>query len=459
MKKLINNEVVQKIIIAIASLVLIYLLISIYFTNHFFFHTVINGVDLSLKSYKASEQIINNYINDYELQIIERDGDTEIITGREIGMHYNKNNSISKIYHMQRPFLWIGSFFKDYKYFVTDLYMYNKADLVKKINGLSCLQKKVIEAKNVDFRYSNGSYEIIKEEMGNKINKYKLSEAIKIHMLKGKTIVNLEENQCYETPKYTINSAKTLKTRNLLELYISTKITYQFGSKSEILDGTIISRWLSVDANLDVIISKAAIKKYIKELSKKYDTVGTVRNFKTSNGKIVEVKGGLYGWKMNQEEEAKALLEYIKLGQVVEKEPAYIQTALSRDGDEIGNTYVEINITRQHLWFYKDGKLIVEGPVVTGNPNRGNSTALGIYMLNYKQNGATLKGPGYEAKVTYWMPFYGNMGIHDASWRYSFGGEIYKSRGTHGCVNAPYYLAKTIYENIKVGVPVICYEE
>ena len=58
-------------------------------------------------------------------------------------------------------------------------------------------------------------------------------------------------------------------------------------------------------------------------------------------------------------------------------------------------------------------------------------------MLNYKQKGATLKGPNYEAEVTYWMPFNGNIGIHDASWRYSFGGEIYKRNGTHGCVNAP----------------------
>jgi lipoprotein-anchoring transpeptidase ErfK/SrfK len=97
--------------------------------------------------------------------------------------------------------------------------------------------------------------------------------------------------------------------------------------------------------------------------------------------------------------------------------------------------------------------------VVTGNPNRGNSTVRGAYMVNYKQKGATLSGPGYEVKVSYWLPFYGNMGIHDATWRSSFGGEIYKSRGTHGCVNAPFYLAKTIFENIEEGIPVIVYED
>jgi len=104
-------------------------------------------------------------------------------------------------------------------------------------------------------------------------------------------------------------------------------------------------------------------------------------------------------------------------------------------------------------------KLITQGPVVTGNPNRGRSTKLGVYMLNYKETGSTLRGPDNEAPVTYWMPFNGNIGIHDASWRYSFGGEIYKSNGSHGCINAPKYLAKAIYDKIEEGTPIICYEE
>ena len=113
---------------------------------------------------------------------------------------------------------------------------------------------------------------------------------------------------------------------------------------------------------------KKQLLEYVQELSKKYDTVGIARNIKTSIGKIVEVKGGFYGWKINCDAETKALLENIKLGEVLQKEPIYTQKALSRDKDDIGNTYVEINITRQHLWFYKDGKLITQGPVVTGNP-------------------------------------------------------------------------------------------
>lgn len=259
--------------------------------------------------------------------------------------------------------------------------------------------------------------------------------------------------------KYTLTSVKTHKTKELLNKYVSTNITYVFGTKKEMLDGNLIHKWLSVDDSLDVEINKAAIMKYVNGLSKKYDTVGITRNFQSSVGKTVEVKGGLYGWKINQDAETKELLENINHGLILTKEPVYTQKAFSRDGNEIGNTYVEINITRQHIWFYKDGKLIIHGPVVTGNPNRGNSTVVGAYMLNYKQRDTVLTGPGYAADVKYWMPFYGNIGVHDASWRHSFGGEIYKRKGTHGCVNAPVYLAKIIFEHIEEGVPIISYEE
>ena len=211
--------------------------------------------------------------------------------------------------------------------------------------------------------------------------------------------------------------------------------------------------------NLDVKINRKAINDYIKWLAHKYDTVGARRKFAASTGKTVEVEGGLYGWKIDQDSEAKALIENILQADKIEKEPVYAQKAFSRGENDIGDTYIEINITRQHLWFYKDGKLIAQGSVVTGNPAKGYDTVTGTYFIEYKEKDSVLSGPGYDAKVKYWMPFFGNMGLHDASWRSAFGGEIYKRNGTHGCVNAPRYLAKRIFESIEEGVPVIIYEE
>ena len=136
-----------------------------------------------------------------------------------------------------------------------------------------------------------------------------------------------------------------------------------------------------------------------------------------------------------------------------------MQTALVNHENDIGNTYVEINLTNQYLWFYKRGKIITQGDVVTGNVSRGNATPQGTYTLNYKQKNATLRGDNYNSDVKYWMPFNMNIGIHDASWRSSFGGNIYQISGSHGCVNAPEYLAKKIFENIEPGTPIICYKD
>lgn len=464
-KKLFKSQAIGKSIIIIVPSVLIYLLISLYFVNHFFFYTIINGVDVSLKSHNDVNNTIRSYIEDYELQLIERDGEIEEIRGQDLGVLYNEKNSISEICKKQSSFKWISSLFKDQEYYLEDIFLYDKENLENKINKLNCLNKEIIEPQNASFKYSNGSYEVVSEVYGNKIHRDKLKKAIEKSILEGKTKLDLDKNFCYENPKYTLSSDKTIETKNLLNKYISTKITYIFGSKDEILDESIINEWLSVDDKLEVVINESAVKEYVQGLSKKYDTVGIPRKIKTSINKIVEVKGGFYGWKINCSAETKALLENIKLGELLQKEPIYTQKALYRDEDEIGTTddigktYVEINITRQHLWFYKDGKLITQGPIVTGNPSKGNSTNLGVYMLNYKQKEATLRGHNYESGVTYWMPFNGNIGIHDASWRYSFGGDIYKRNGTHGCVNAPLYLAKTIFNNIEDGTPIICYEE
>ncbi|GAA0107704.1 peptidoglycan binding domain-containing protein [Clostridium tertium] len=459
LKEIFKNKITGNIIIIVTAIIFTYLLIAIFFTNHFFFNTEINGINLSLKSYEEAPDILKKSINDYKLQIIERDGKIEEILGKDIGLQYNEKNSISNVQDRQASLKWIVGLIKKQNYNIGDLVDYNNENLNNKIKELDCLNKDIIEPKNVGFKYLNGSYELIEEVYGNKVKEEKLYEAIENSILNGEVKIDLNEKFCYENPEYTVDSEKAMITKDILNKYISTKITYLFGDKSEVLDGSRINEWLSVDDNLEVIINEKSVKDYVLELSAKYNTVGIARNFKSSTGKMVEVKGGYYGWKINYVAETKMLLENIKLGAILEKEPIYTQKGLNRDEDDIGDTYVEINLTSQHLWFYKNGKLITQGDVVTGDPGKGYSTKLGTYMLNYKQKEATLRGPNYEAKVTYWMPFNGNIGIHDASWRYSFGGKIYKGNGTHGCVNSPSYLAKTIFENIDEGTPVICYEE
>ena len=195
---------------------------------------------------------------------------------------------------------------------------------------------------------------------------------------------------------------------------------------------------------------------YVKSLASKYNTAYKKRSFATSYGQNVEVSG-FYGWRINQSEETRELMGILEAGESVTREPVYLQTAASHDVPDYGSTYAEVNLTAQHLIFYKDGQKVMESDFVSGNVSRGHTTPPGIFSITYKQRDAVLKGEGYASPVKFWMPFNGGIGFHDASWRSSFGGSIYKSGGSHGCVNMPYDKAKELFENVYAGMPVICY--
>ena len=117
---------------------------------------------------------------------------------------------------------------------------------------------------------------------------------------------------------------------------------------------------------------------------------------------------------------------------------------------------MEIDIPKQRMWFYKNGTLLVDTPVVTGNKGTAD-TPKGYFSVYSRARNTYLTGPGYSSFVQYWMAFSGGCGIHDASWRSTFGGNIYTYNGSHGCVNTPTAAVTKIYNNSAIGTPVIIY--
>lgn len=234
-------------------------------------------------------------------------------------------------------------------------------------------------------------------------------------------------------------------------------ITYQFGDQSEVLDNDRILSWLKEQEDGSVAIDEQQAKAFVKELAEKYDTAYTTRTFHTTGGRDIQIAQGDYGWRIDQEAETKHLLELLAAKQSATCEPIYAQTAAVHSKNDWGTTYVEVSLTDQYLWLYKDGHCILESYFVSGNPTRGHATPKGIYGLTYKTRDATLSGEGYDSKVKYWMPFNRNVGLHDAPWRKTFGGQIYKNNGSHGCINLPPANAAKIYENVDKNTPVIVY--
>jgi lipoprotein-anchoring transpeptidase ErfK/SrfK len=174
-------------------------------------------------------------------------------------------------------------------------------------------------------------------------------------------------------------------------------------------------------------------------------------------GDTVKIGGGDYGWVIDKEKEKAQIYEDLAQGGAITREPVYNQTAIQYGPDDIGPTYIEIDYTNQHLWYYKEGELVLDTDIVSGNINKNNGSPDGVYKIVYKERNATLVGEGYSSPVDYFMPFAYNVGIHDASWRSQFGGTIYKTSGSHGCINAPAEIAKELFEQVEVGTPVIAY--
>ena len=234
-------------------------------------------------------------------------------------------------------------------------------------------------------------------------------------------------------------------------------ITYEIEGSEQVLDGTTILSWLTINDDLSVTVDSDMAASYAQQLASKYNTYAATRSFETTAGDTVKIGGGDYGWVINKKGEAAQIVEDIKNGESVTREPKYEQRAFVEGADDIGNTYIEIDYTNQHLWYYKDGSLVVDSDIVSGNLNNGNGSPDGVFKVISRQSPATLKGEDYESDVTYFMPFAYNVGLHDASWRSSFGGSIYKNGGSHGCINLPYDAADTIYKNVELGTPVVAY--
>ena len=312
------------------------------------------------------------------------------------------------------------------------------------------------DARISEYQPETKSYEIIPAVQGTTLVLENVEQAVSEAVLSLSSEVDLEEKQCYTKPAVDTEDERLVSLAAQMNQYVGAVVTHTFGSRQEVLDGDTIHQWIVTDgATASIDESQAAA--YVKALAKTYDTAYQTKTLKTSYGKTVKITKGNYGWRMNQAAETAAILEIIRNGEQQTREPEYSQKAASHDGNDYGDTYVEINLTAQHLFFYKNGKLLVESDFVSGNESRGWATPSGAYPLTYKERNATLKGEGYATPVSYWMPFNGGIGMHDASWRGSFGGTIYKTNGSHGCINLPPAVAKTIYENISAGMPVLCY--
>lgn len=264
----------------------------------------------------------------------------------------------------------------------------------------------------------------------------------------------------------TVSPAEAMAIGQKLATVNGMSVTYQLpNNQTEVLDGLTIATWVNGSQGLTVSVDAAKVAAYVQGLRNKYDTPAGTQTWQSADGTAKSIKTD-YGWHIDQAKKTEALIANIQSLQSVTREPVYASRAVQTEMPQWGKTFVEIDISSQHVYFYQNGNCVWDSKCVTGtatDPDRATPT--GVFALKYKQRDRVLRGrinpqtgkPSYESPVAYWMPFNGNIGLHDANWRSSFGGSIYLKSGSHGCINLPPKNAKTLYDLITPGtVIVVC---
>ncbi|MEE0692400.1 MAG: peptidoglycan binding domain-containing protein [Lachnospiraceae bacterium] len=439
-----------------------YIAIGSYYETHFFENVSINGIDVSDLTAQEAEKLIAHQAEDYRVALVTKEGTQEVIEGGDIGYRFVSKGEVQGFLDEQSAFAWLPAYLGAGKRYTMETSMtYDEEKLETALSSLACMQEENVTApKNAKVKQQqDGTYVIEPETVGNKLSKKKVRNLLKEAIEGGVKSVDLEKEECYKLPKVYQDDPTLRAEAAVRNRYSSITVTYEMGGGvTETLDKATIASWFSLDKDLKVSFDREAVAAWVDQLADQYDTIGAYLPFVTSNGETVYPESRTYGWQMDRETETEELYQILLAGDSVQRSPVWLESAASRGENDIGDTYVEIDYTNQRMWYYKDGQLLVETPVVTGNVGAGMASPEGVFCLVGKQEDAVLTGEDYKTPVDYWMPFYGGVGIHDAdTWRTSYGGDIYQWSGSHGCINTPTAQAAVIYQNIEVGTPVICY--
>ena len=438
----------------------IYIAVAIYFGFHFYEDTEIYGIDCSQKTADTVKTEVAKRLGDYRLEIKERGGESEYLTAEQIKLAFVDDSSINGMLKAQKSFLWPVMILLKRSNAAAVAFSYDRDAAMQAFSELDCMNPLYVTApEDAYVKTTDTGFEVAPEVMGTTLDTEKVGQALADALDAGQSMLSLEDAGCYVNPKRYSDDAALLEEAKKKSALAKAYITYDFGDRKEVVNAPLIADWIVTRADGEYVIDEVAVTDYVESLAAKYDTFGLTREFYTSLGTTVTLNGGDYGWCMDQDATVVALLNALADGYQGTMEPEYLYTAKSRDTNDIGDTYVEICISQQRMWCYQYGTCIVDTPVVTGNPNKGNATPSGgVWAIDAMKRNAILVGEGYQSPVDFWMPFNGDVGIHDMQTRAYFGGTIYLTNGSHGCVNTPYEQAQTIFNTVSVGTPVIVYE-
>ena len=458
--------------IVVLVLLIVYLAGMLYYNDKFLNGTMVNGSDVGGMTLQKANDQLSKKVNGQSLKLIFNDGQNEVLQSAQLGVSYNKDNSLNQLMKNQNKWAWFIGFFKNEKNTLTDLIQISDENLT---NGIASMEhakeENQIAPTDAYIQYKDGSFSIIEETLGSKFNIEELVKNIKVALSEGKQQLDVTKANGYVKPQVYKDDQDLNNQLKAANEYCLSAITYTTPKGKEIaLDGSTLITWLSKQDDgsytKDESVFKEKLTAFVKELASQYNSIGATRTFTGKDGQSHTVSGGTYGFRVSTDSEVSALLKMINENKSENNRiPEHTGQLPSGENGGLGTTYLEINITKQHLWFVKDGSVVLESDFVSGkesDPTR--LTPSGTYYIYNKERNRVLRGTKqpngkyeYESPVSYWMPFNKGIGLHDASWRSTFGRDIYINSGSHGCINLPTGFAGSLYSQIYVNLPVVVY--
>lgn len=430
-------------------------------------NTYINGVPVGKLNVSAASAAVQAQTGQDSIRIIERGGRERIISPSDFDYSYDVFGEVQRLYRSVNRAGWIGAYFSDTYYETESKPVYSTEKLEAILDRITW---GTVETRNAELVHGNQGYYISEAVYGDRADTEAVKQYVMLEFSKGNYTIDLEASGLYTAPTvFPEDLEDNLEELNSGFNYV---ITYDLGYAHEELTGAQVYDWMKNGG----VIDKSKVEEYVDDLAEKYDTFMKPRKFTTTNrGSITIDQGrystGQYGWWTDREKTVEKLLEYIKKGESVTVEPEYVtldtgykyrgfEPARSESGD-IGNTYIEVDLSAQHMWYYENGAVKFEtDQIVSGKANDPKrKTPSGIYSVYSKSTNYTMKAAdgSYTAKCSYFMRIsFEGIGFHDLS-RTAYGGNIYLTNGSHGCINMKRDEVKQLYELVEWGTPVILY--
>ena len=314
-------------------------------------------------------------------------------------------------------------------------------------------------AKNPQVIYKDGKFQLGKQENGVRADPARaepviIEAASKLTATAKADIATLEL-----APDIPASDPRVQDAVAAINSYLSLKLTYHYEAEGvttadEAIDRDTLASFLKVSSDYVVLVNENAVWSYVNRMASSHG--GSYRNddFITTYGsKVSYLKVDYYGITLDKDKMVQDIVSCIQNRTSGTRTAPYM-TGANADRPFRGN-YIEIDLTNQWVWLYKDGKVLVSTHMTSGDVSTNTRTRVGVFEVFCMAEKLWLMGPTWSAWANYWMQFDGGIGLHDATWRDHFGGNIYLYDGSHGCLNMPLSAARTLYQNIEVGYKVV----